>query len=389
MKGNNKNENGITLIALVVTIILLLILSGVAIRWVTSGNSIIEYADASKRETKKGQIIDYLSVSFIDEQTAGYDKNIETVVRNTQKKVKSNGKSDLSAIAKEVEVKDVGKNTINEKDEEYFFYVIVDGDVYKVGAYGAKYLGKKADIENESLGGNIGFDYSETTWTRNNVTVTATTDSLYTIEISTDLNTWEKTNSKILQDNGKIYARLVDSAGNVIGKEYETAEVKIIDRQAPEVTLTGTVNGKTSVTLNGTGTDALCNISYGWSADKNTQPTEWTPLNAKSGSGNLTVTTSQCFWIKDEAGNTACKLATLSQHKHSSSCTGYCGGSYDYRTDTGTQHQPACNWGELYVTYCSRCGTYLGTQCIVCSQGKTHDAERKCNISEDFTYTIS
>ena len=50
-KRMQKNSNGITLIALVITIIVLLILAGVTIATLTGDNGILKQADKAKTET--------------------------------------------------------------------------------------------------------------------------------------------------------------------------------------------------------------------------------------------------------------------------------------------------------------------------------------------------
>ena len=51
-KGRNKQETGVTLLALVITIIVLLILAGITISAVTGDNGIIKNAGQAKEETE-------------------------------------------------------------------------------------------------------------------------------------------------------------------------------------------------------------------------------------------------------------------------------------------------------------------------------------------------
>ena len=51
-KKQRKNNNGITLIALVITIIVLLILAGVSIAMLTGENGILTQAQRAKNETE-------------------------------------------------------------------------------------------------------------------------------------------------------------------------------------------------------------------------------------------------------------------------------------------------------------------------------------------------
>ena len=240
-----RKEKGITLIALVITVILLLILAGVTIRWVTTGDSIFKYADIAKKETKRGEIKEYLDVTLVDEQTAGYKETVETIIKNTQKRVKENGKSDLSAIAKEVETKEVETKKYNEKDAEYYFYVVVDEEVYKVGAYGAKYLGQRASKEVELQEGEISFAYSKSELTNENVKVTITTKTniegakLYYKTKGEkgvgeeESNKWKEYKEEVeIEKNCSIVARLEGIMGDVT--KEATGNVQNIDKLAPK-----------------------------------------------------------------------------------------------------------------------------------------------------------
>ena len=66
MKENKsyfKSQKGITLIALIITIIVLLILAGVSIATLTGENGILTQAGTAKKENKKASVID-LSKNF-------------------------------------------------------------------------------------------------------------------------------------------------------------------------------------------------------------------------------------------------------------------------------------------------------------------------------------
>lgn len=60
-----KNRKGITLIALVITIIVLLILAGVTIATLTGENGILMQAGKAKENTKKAQYIEVLQIITI------------------------------------------------------------------------------------------------------------------------------------------------------------------------------------------------------------------------------------------------------------------------------------------------------------------------------------
>ena len=55
-----KKQNGITLIALVITIIVLLILAGVSIAMLTGDNGILTQATKAQKNTSEGEVADKL-----------------------------------------------------------------------------------------------------------------------------------------------------------------------------------------------------------------------------------------------------------------------------------------------------------------------------------------
>ena len=57
-KRMQKNSKGITLIALVITIIVLLILAGVTIATLTGDNGILNQAGKAKEQTEKAEIME-------------------------------------------------------------------------------------------------------------------------------------------------------------------------------------------------------------------------------------------------------------------------------------------------------------------------------------------
>lgn len=69
-----KNEKGITLIALVITIIVLLILAGVSIAMLTGENGILNRANQSGAETKLSEAKEQVSLAINDLVADYYDK---------------------------------------------------------------------------------------------------------------------------------------------------------------------------------------------------------------------------------------------------------------------------------------------------------------------------
>lgn len=71
-----KNQKGITLIALVITIIVLLILAGVSIAMLTGNNGILTQANNSKLETAKAEAVDKINLALNAMKSEIYNKQI-------------------------------------------------------------------------------------------------------------------------------------------------------------------------------------------------------------------------------------------------------------------------------------------------------------------------
>ena len=74
-KIKEKNESGITLVALVVTIIVLLILAGITIATLFGDNGVIEKAQKAKDETQKAQENEVQGIEDIIKKLEG-EKNM-------------------------------------------------------------------------------------------------------------------------------------------------------------------------------------------------------------------------------------------------------------------------------------------------------------------------
>lgn len=90
MKRQRINQNGITLIALVITIIVLLILAGVSISLVVGENGILKRAQESVKITKAKEIEEEIGLIYMDkkaeELTGGSKVTIETIVNDLREK---------------------------------------------------------------------------------------------------------------------------------------------------------------------------------------------------------------------------------------------------------------------------------------------------------------
>ena len=110
-----KKEKGITLIALVVTIIVMLILSGIAIIMITGDNSILKQTENAKNETEKASAKEELEVEVLGSYDSSLNLNLD--------KIKSNCESRLGATV----TKD--DNSLLVKYKGYIFLVDDEGNV--------------------------------------------------------------------------------------------------------------------------------------------------------------------------------------------------------------------------------------------------------------------
>ncbi len=115
MKGIKENK-GITLIALVMTIIVLLILAGIGIASLTGENGILKKANMAKFKTEKATTEEQVNLAVI----ASYDKD---------------GELEIEELKKELE-KIEGKVTITDSKEEFPVTVVVNEKIFEIDKKG-------------------------------------------------------------------------------------------------------------------------------------------------------------------------------------------------------------------------------------------------------------
>ena len=137
-----KSE-GITLVALVVTIIILLILATISVQALTS-TGLFENANKAKLETKRSQIKEWLSLNLMETQTTSYDKTDSEILEIARKKADSS--EELKKLGKTVNVD--GEISTEEEGQKVppYFDVIVDNDMYKVSMEEQEFIGEVGKI---------------------------------------------------------------------------------------------------------------------------------------------------------------------------------------------------------------------------------------------------
>ena len=133
------NKDGITIISLVIVVILLLILSMITIQGITN-TGIFKSANQAKIENKRAQIIEYLKLKLMNEQTNNPFGSAEEIITATRNNVLENIE-ELKKIGKEVTVEETSTEEDGENVDIYF-YVIVDKDVYKVELDDVTFIGE-------------------------------------------------------------------------------------------------------------------------------------------------------------------------------------------------------------------------------------------------------
>lgn len=373
-----KRQRGITLVALVVTIIILLILAGVAIRVIAGDNGLIMRAETARLQSEITGHIEKLNLEQMELSTNLQRKvTLEEYLKHLEDKkvifpeetVKyedgsylikledgctflledKDGKIIPSYQGKEgellpqivkVDVIEITSNTIKVQVEarraekyhysigqdedygeenittttEFTFEGLTQGQTYEIKVVAENSKGKVEKIiqgiMTESLTelakGNITFSYSEEGWTNGDVTVTAsTTLTGYTIQTSTDGESWESTDSQTLSENGAVYTRLIDSS-NQEG-EGNTATVDNIDKGIPTISNVSSTSNSIILQASEDLTKATSGIvGYAVTTEETEEPsfTECESTNEL----NITIpdktqNTQYYVYVKDLAGN--------------------------------------------------------------------------------------
>ena len=143
MKILSKKNNGITLVALVITIIILLILATISIQALTQ-TGLFENANKAKLENKRSQIKEWLSLNLMEVQTTNYDKTDSEILEIARGKAEKS--EELKKLGKTVNVD--GEISTEEDGQTVppYFDVIVDNDMYKVSMEEQEFIGEVGKI---------------------------------------------------------------------------------------------------------------------------------------------------------------------------------------------------------------------------------------------------
>ena len=228
------DPKGITLIALVITIVVLIILAGVAINMTLGENGIFNKAKYAKEEYKKAEVKEKIELAIIDVQTEKVSKGeqctIDTLVAELPNKL------DGMMIAKDG---DEAKGVL----DGYDFIIETNFNVI---------IGTRTTVKVLSI------TFSDPTWVSGTATIQITSNVTGTIEYkkngTTDGNWTVGTTVSGLVHGDKVYAKVTDSEGDT----SPVREIEIKDTVAPSqasISTSDVTYEKVTVTITTASTD--------------------------------------------------------------------------------------------------------------------------------------
>ena len=152
---NKKDNQGITLIALVITIIVLLILAGITIATLTGENGILKKTTTAEEEHKISQYKEELNLIITEEITERKtETKKEPIIDSLDTKIKTQKKEWIAKTSKEQQEGNTVEYLIVESIEGYEFIIEVNNEKGTIKIVGeSKKAGEKHTITYEPNGG--------------------------------------------------------------------------------------------------------------------------------------------------------------------------------------------------------------------------------------------
>lgn len=286
----NKKERGITLIALVVTIIVLIILAGVSINLIFGNFGVVTKAKEAKNKMEAAQYEEELKMCVLelqaDEATNGTEFSMETIRKKLVEKVKKvENTTDIEFPTKESATKLEGTY------KGYEFYI---DEKYVV------HVGDKA------IGISLTTSFEPTGWTKGPLTATITIKSNNGIKkVEPNEGSKNGNNEYIISktnitENTSFEYKVTDEQGNTQNK---TVVINTIDKTEPaDFTITAE-NTEKGIKITGTTTDAESGIDkYEYYVKKSTD-SDYTKYESNIITGLAKGTYSVYAIAYDKAGN--------------------------------------------------------------------------------------
>ena len=310
MKRTNLREKGITLIALVVTIIILLILAGVTISLVVGQNGLIGRTQASATTTQMARIIEDGNMAIAAIQTdklpkGDFNLTLDEVVAEMNNHYGYDGKiapidasgviTSITAVKPEIDdlaVGETGTITITPTTGGSAYYIEIYGLYYMLTLNNGKLEISQNGNKLEDLTGGGEYNLTATSNNSDYVTVTETNPTTRTVTLKGIASTKDlQTKPQITISYGKAGGQQVSTTVtvNVLGKYTVT----VVAGENGTVSPSGEqqVTEGQSITVTATGNTGDTNYKFAsWSDGTTTYTTsntwEYTPI------GNVTLTAS-------------------------------------------------------------------------------------------------
>ena len=224
-----KNQRGITLISLIVTVTVIFILVAVSIDALLGDEGLLGEAEEIQMDAIKTVEREYIRLAYQKIEMKLRLEGIEITPEEIEKELKKHDEN--------VAVREIQESEINDKE------IVVQRDIvigYAEVTYTQtdnKYIVPLQEVvvaDEIDIEIMFKYDHDLNVWTNEDIVATAETNATeYTLQTSLDGETWENTDTQTLKENGYVYARLINE-GNQVGDIFR-GEVKNIDNTPPEV----------------------------------------------------------------------------------------------------------------------------------------------------------
>ncbi len=274
VRDKSNASKGITLIALIITIIVLLILAAISIATLTGENGILRKASTAGEETKQAEYKEVL-------QLIGNALRPEQIIENlSAKEFMDRYQRDIEdEIKKGQTLKDA--ETIR-KSPEKIWVITKEGYVYEITENKVELIGQQGENPPPDLQeSDINFNLNPSGFTNTDVIVEITTNidiQNNILEYSTNGTSWQKYEAPItFEQNGTIYARLINALEETGG--VATKAIDKIDKDNPN---------EATVEFNTTSVDIKSELTA-------------TVTQTDRGVSNINI--DECKWIYTESSN--------------------------------------------------------------------------------------
>ncbi len=319
----SKNNKGITLITLAITIIVILILAGISVATLFGENGLFKSALTAKEKTEIASYQEIINLSTTYAHTNNKETNPEEILKKIKEELQKEEKF------KEAKITGPDKN----EEEQKLIIVTKEGYVFYVYEENNKYIGKKEEIGETELNieikeGHIKYTYKPSEWTNQDVEVgieiTKEEYKQYQIEYTytpKENNSWKeyKEGEIVEKTNGRtIYARLTN--GLSATKIYVAGTITNIDKDKPTI---GQITNNLPIVIGNTGKIEVKEIKDPGGSElkgyyvstKDEVPTKesvtWQPNTSSSFEYPVTEAGTYNIWVIDNAGNVSDKKTCM------------------------------------------------------------------------------